>query len=192
MDGLMRRAHVELPRDLGGAFRYTDRWFEAYIERIFHGYLDLPLTELAPLSEELFGRFGRPETFALFPGALELLDGLRERGTKVAIVSNWSTRLPGLLAGLDLARRVDAVLCSAIERCEKPDAAIFEAALERLGATPDRTLHAGDHPQKDVLAARRAGLRAVLVDHAGEHADGRLAPRVGDLWELARLIEALS
>jgi REG-2-like HAD superfamily hydrolase len=192
MDGLMRRAHGELPRDLAGAYRYTDRWFEAYIERIFHGYLDLPRAELEPLSEELFGQFARPETFALYPGAPELLDGLRARGLKLAIVSNWSSRLPGLLESLDLARRVDTVLCSAIERCEKPDTAIFAAALARLGVAPDRALHAGDHPEKDVFAARRAGLRAVLVDHAGAHADGRLAPRVRDLWELAALIEGLA
>src|SRR5205809_978809 len=36
MQELMRRAHREFPRQVGGAFRYTDTWFEVYIERIFH------------------------------------------------------------------------------------------------------------------------------------------------------------
>ena len=35
MRELMTRAHAELPAVINGAYRYTDEWFEAYIERIF-------------------------------------------------------------------------------------------------------------------------------------------------------------
>ena len=64
----MRQAHRELPHEIGGAFRYTDPWFESYIERIFHDYLGLARDGLAALREELFGRFRTPSTFALFRG----------------------------------------------------------------------------------------------------------------------------
>ena len=36
--------------------------------------------------------------------------------------------------GLGIAERVDAILCSALEGCEKPEAAFFELALARTGA----------------------------------------------------------
>jgi FMN phosphatase YigB (HAD superfamily) len=49
----------------------------------------------------------------------------------VGLISNWSPRLPKLLADLRISERVDFVLCSAIERAEKPDAALFERALAR-------------------------------------------------------------
>lgn len=190
MRELMHRAHRELPREIEGAWRYTDRWFERYIERIFHGELGIAREELPTLRGDLFGRFSRPETFRLFPGARELVDRARARGLRVGIVSNWSPRLPGLLGDLDLASRVDAVVCSAIERVEKPDPRIFELALARLEVEPAEALHAGDDLERDVLGARRAGLSAALVDHAGVHArlGAALAPRASDLDELWAII----
>jgi putative hydrolase of the HAD superfamily len=49
----------------------------------------------------------------------------------------------------------------------KPDAAIFHAACERLGAEPARVLHVGDHPEQDMLGARRAGLRCAWINRDG-------------------------
>jgi putative hydrolase of the HAD superfamily len=191
MKELMRRAHRELPSQVGGAFRYTDPWFEAYIERIFHRYLGLARSDLPGVHEELFGRFSRPETFALHAGGDELLLDLARRGLRIGIVSNWSTRLPALLERMGIARRVNFVLCSAIERAEKPDAAIFERALALAEVEPHEALHAGDDFEKDVLGARRVGIRAVLVDHSGAHASGEV-PRVKDLFQLSELIARLT
>ncbi len=193
MRELMHRAHRELPREIGGAWRYTDRWFEAYIERIFHAELGLARATLPALSSELFGHFSRPETFRLFPGARELVTGLRARGLRVGVVSNWSPRLPALLRELELADSFDFVLCSAIERLEKPDPQIFARALERAGVSAHEALHAGDDLERDVLGARRAGMAAVLVDHAGAHALGgaAFAPRAGTLAELETIVASL-
>jgi putative hydrolase of the HAD superfamily len=190
MTELMRRAHRELPREVAGGFRYTDPWFTVYITRIFHEYLGIAKSELGPLQAELFGRFGRAETFALFPGAIELLESLRRRGLALGIVSNWSPRLPRLLDELGVAARVDFVLCSALERAEKPAAELFERALARAGVGPGEALHAGDDVEKDLRGARAAGLAAVLVDRAGAHAGEE--PRVGDLFELEALVAELA
>jgi REG-2-like HAD superfamily hydrolase len=191
MQALMRRAHREIPQQVGGAFRYTDPWFELYIERIFHGYLGLARAELSAVHEELFGRFSQVETFALHAGGDELLADLSRRGLRIGIVSNWSARLPSLLERIGIARSVDFILCSAIERAEKPDPAIFERALKLAEIEPHEALHAGDDYEKDVLGARRVGIRGVLVDHAGTHAQGEV-PRVRDLIELGELIARLS
>ena len=90
-----------------------------------------------------------------------------------------------------IASHVDVLMCSALERCEKPGAEIFRRALERAGVRPDQALHAGDHPLKDVAAARRVGMRSVLVEH-GARRDRGWTPRVGSLTELAELVEALT
>ena len=50
----------------------------------------------------------------------------------------------------------------------KPDAAIFLAACERLGAEPAHVLHVGDHPEQDALGAKRAGLRCAWINREGE------------------------
>jgi len=191
MQALMRQAHRELPARIDGAFRYTDPWFAAYIQRIYHHHLGLERSCLAELSEGLFARFSDPSTFELFPGALELLDELRAAGLKIGVISNWSPRLPGLLASLGLAQRLDFVLCSAIEEAEKPDAELFLRALARAEVAPHEALHAGDDLEKDVLGARRAGVRAVLVDHADVHA--RLGvSRARDLAGLLDLVRRLA
>lgn len=187
MAGLMGAAHDELPLEVGGAFRYSDPWFEAFMERIFHQDLGLARASLPGISRELLARFSDPATFRAFPGAVELLEGLSALGLRVAVVSNWSGRLPALLGSLGLTRHLDAVLASAVERCEKPSPELFRRALERTDTAPEEALHAGDHPDRDVAGARAAGIEAVLVDHHGIHANLDV-PRVGSLAELGFLI----
>ncbi len=187
MRELMARAHRELPRVVDGHYRYSDGWFAVFVERIFGGYLGLDAPSRAGLLEQLFERFEDPATFRLFPGAVELLTWARRAGLAVGVVSNWSARLPRLLEAIDLARHLDFVVCSAIERTEKPERRIFEIALEHAGATPAEAVHAGDHPVRDGAAAN-LGLEVVLVDHFGVHTGSNL-PRVGDLGALREWLE---
>lgn len=46
----------------------------------------------------------------------------------------------------------------------KPDPRIFHAACAAAGVHPAQVLHAGDHPDLDVRAAARAGLRAAWIN----------------------------
>ena len=197
MRDLMVRAHQELPREIGGAYRYSEGWFSSYIRKIFQEELGLSSRDLPGVGEELFARFADPSTFVLFPGAIELLVGLRRRGLAVGIVSNWSQRLPTILGNLGVSERVDFVLASAIERAEKPEPEMFLRACARAGVRPSAALHAGDHPEKDVAGALRAGLRAIQLVHepspmgnSADPATGTL--RVGSLLELADAIARLS
>lgn len=183
----MRAALEALPAELGDAFRYSDPWFEAFIERIFRGDLGLAPDLVPGIARELFERFSDPRTFVPYPGARQVLDNLAARGLRVAVVSNWSGRLAGLLSVLGLAGPLAAVVTSAEMRSEKPAPEIFERALELTGSRPSETLHAGDHPLNDVEGARRVGIAAVLVDHHGRHA-GAPVPRVGSLFELEHLV----
>ena len=190
MSALMARAHAALPRELDGAFRYSDDWFRAFQQRIFVAELGLEEARFDELSARLFARFEDARSFVVHPGARELLHGLRERGLTLGLISNWSARLPRLLRVLELERAFDFVLCSAMLRMEKPERAIFEAALRRAGALAAQCLHAGDHVERDVLGALGAGIPAVLVDHEGRSgaAERALCPVVSDLAALRDLI----
>ncbi len=187
MRELMARAHAALPARIGSAWRYDDAWFRAYMERIFCDELGLGREALPALARELFASFADPATFRLFPGAFELLEALRGASLGVAIVSNWSTALPGLVAGLGLSRYVRVVVASALEGVEKPDPEIFARALERSGATAAESVHAGDRYEVDCRGARAAGIEPILVQHAGGPPatveDERLL-RAGSLFEV--------
>ena len=76
------------------------------------------------------------------------------------------------------------VIDSAVEGVEKPDPAIFRLALERTGVAPEDALYAGDIYSIDVVGARAAGLRPVLVDEGDLYPDadcptGAIAGRAG-------------
>lgn len=45
----------------------------------------------------------------------------------------------------------------------KPERAMFDVALDRLGTAPDETLMIGDRLETDILGAQRAGLKTALV-----------------------------
>lgn len=188
----MERAHAALPRVIQGAYRYSDEWFRAFQRRIFVEEHRLPAERFDGLSARLFTRFEEARTFRLQPGARELLAALRARGLRLGLVSNWSARLPRLLAALGLDAALDFALSSATERLEKPERALFERAVARAGVPAEHCLHAGDRLEEDVRGALAAGLQAVLVDHEGRAgpAERALCPVVGSLGELQDLILA--
>ena len=104
-------------------------------------------------------------------GVPAALDRLRASGLRLVVVSNADGKLLELFRDLDLERRFDHVLDSGRLGFEKPDPRIFRAALRRSGARPESTVHLGDFFEIDVVGARAAGLRAILVDPAGLHGD---------------------
>ncbi len=70
----------------------------------------------------------------------------------------------------------------------KPDPAIFEAALGLIGLEPGDVWYGGDMPAIDVVGARRAGIRPVLMDPLGLHHDAD-HDRGGSLEELAHTLD---
>jgi putative hydrolase of the HAD superfamily len=125
-----------------------------------------------------------------FSCARATLERLREAGLRVGVVSNADGRAGSVLEAAGLASSLDVIVDSHLEGVEKPDPEIFRRALARLGATADRTLFVGDIVSIDVVGARGAGLRPVLLDAAGayEDADCDRIARPGDLLGLLGLL----
>jgi putative hydrolase of the HAD superfamily len=106
------------------------------------------------------------------PGALELLSAARAAGLAVGVVTNNHRREQSLKltrCGLDSA--VDALITSEETGSSKPDAAIFRAALERLGVATDEAVMLGDAWAADIEGARAIRIRAVWYNPLG-----RLSP----------------
>jgi len=101
------------------------------------------------------------------PEAAAALALARGAGLATGVVSNSNGSIRRILASLGLTRHLDFVLDSHEEGVEKPDPRFFEIALARAGVTPDEAAYIGDLYSVDVVGARRAGLRAVLMDPGG-------------------------
>jgi len=117
------------------------------------------------------------------------LEALRARGLRLVVVSNANGTLLAHMQRLGLTTRVDVILDSQDEGVEKPDPRFFEIALARSGARKQTTIHVGDLYYVDVIGARNAGLRGVLLDEADLRPDAD-CPRVRSLDELVREIAA--
>lgn len=114
---------------------------------------------------------------------------LRRLGLKLVVVSNANGTLVRSFTRLGLAPLLDVIIDSHEFGFEKPDRRLFDTALERSGADRAITVHVGDFYNIDVVGARNAGLRAILVDQAGLYADAD-CPRVLSIAELPALVQA--
>ena len=117
-------------------------------------------------------------------GVRESLERFRGAGLRLAVVSNANGTLRALLDRLGLSPAFDVILDSAVEGVEKPDPRLFELALQRLGAAAGGAVHVGDMYHVDVVGARAAGVRPVLLDEGGLYGEAD-CPRVRSLAELA-------
>lgn len=114
------------------------------------------------------------------------LEGLRNAGLKLAVASNANGVLERCLQRLELARYFDVICDSALEGVEKPDPRFFQILLERTGSYAETTLHVGDLFHVDVIGARNAGLRALLLDRDNLYA-GFDAERVHSLDDVVAI-----
>jgi HAD superfamily hydrolase (TIGR01509 family) len=117
-------------------------------------------------------------------GVSDALARLRRLGLQLVVVSNANGTVHAVFDRVGLSGLVDLVIDSHREGIEKPDPRLFHLALARAGARAETTAHVGDLYHVDVVGARAAGIRAVLLDPDGMY-EGFDCARVRTLDELA-------
>jgi putative hydrolase of the HAD superfamily len=136
------------------------------------------------LDDEQLDRFLEAEHNAweparrLAPDTHALLESLRDRGLKLALVSNafdprWLLQRD--LEQMGLAQRLDFAVFSSEVGKRKPHPEIFRRALDALNVEPERALFVGDRLYEDIRGAGELGMTTVqaLWFRADEHPDGR-------------------
>ncbi len=124
------------------------------------------------------------------PGALALLDAVRDDGHAIVIVTNNGVAEQQLkLARCGFDARVDAMVTSEEAGVSKPNRGIFERALARAAASPAEAVMLGDAWAADVEGAKGAGVTPVWFNRGG-----RLSPdpTVVELTSLAPAADALA
>ncbi|XP_022951708.1 haloacid dehalogenase-like hydrolase domain-containing protein 3 isoform X1 [Cucurbita moschata] len=112
--------------------------------------------------EDVYQYYANGDAWHLPPGAYAALTVLKDAGVKVAVVSNFDTRLRKLLKDLNVLDMFDAVIISAEVGYEKPDGQIFEAALDELGVAANKAVHVGDDQKADKEGANGVGIACWL------------------------------
>ena len=91
---------------------------------------------------------------------MALIRRLRDEGYLTALLSNAPSHLRQLMEELSIADAFDEIVISGCEGVMKPDPAIFELTLARLGARAEEAVFVDDF-RVNVVAARQVGLHAV-------------------------------
>ena len=109
------------------------------------------------LAEALFAAFSDPAGYRLFDDVRPALEELAGRGVKLGVVSNFEPWLEDILALQGIDHLFAAVAISGKLGVAKPDPGIFEGRPGRGRGRPAATLHVGDQPVNDVVAAQAVG-----------------------------------
>ena len=131
---------------------------------------------LASTAEEI-ARFyeGHFFTRRLRPEAPAALAGLKERGLRLAVISNITSRriVPEMLAAYGVERSFETVITSVDFGRRKPHPGIFREAARRMALPTAECAYVGDTVSRDVIGARRAGygLAIQIVSFLTESAD---------------------
>jgi HAD superfamily hydrolase (TIGR01509 family) len=118
------------------------------------------------------------------PGTREILQRLAVR-YRLGVISNADGKIAQVLARCGIADCFLAITDSGLVGHEKPQPAIFAAALRAMDATPQQSLYVGDVYAVDYLGATRAGMQAMLFDVCGAYRE-MAVPRVTSLEQLEK------
>ena len=161
-------------------------WWKDLVSEIFRPWA--PFENFEAYFTELFDYFASHQAWVLYPEALDTLLELKRRGLILDVISNFDSRLLGILAGLGVRPLFEQVFLSSRVGYAKPDAQIYHAALREHGLQPAEALHVGDNELCDLQGADQAGLRAVLIDRDHE-ASVFTARRIDNLTSILRLLD---
>ena len=123
--------------------------------------------------------------FGLFDDALPALQTVRDRGLKAGMISNIPREKLPVLERLGLTAAVDFVVTPSDAGADKPDPAIFRAALAKASVAAAEAMHVGDQYYVDVEGALGAGLKALFLDRCDIMSHVTACPRITGLLQLA-------
>ncbi|XP_004849590.1 haloacid dehalogenase-like hydrolase domain-containing protein 3 [Heterocephalus glaber] len=139
------------------------QWWQDVVLQTFHLAGVRDPQAVATIADQLYEDFSSPCTWQVLEGAETTLRRCRNRGLRLAVISNFDRRLEDVLVGLGLREHFDFVLTSEAAGWPKPDPRIFHKALQLAHTEPASAAHIGDSYRCDYQGARAVGMHSFLV-----------------------------
>ena len=124
-----------------------------------------------PISEEIgnsiadFFSARREELVHPFPGAIETLQTFKDRGYGMALLTNGAAETQrNKIDRFDLEHFFKIILVEGELGFGKPDARVYNMALEHLGAEPQDAMMIGDNLEWDIKGAQALGIKGIWND----------------------------
>ena len=137
-------------------------------------------------TERVLELLSAPDAKRLFPDVPDVLSALKAAGARLGIITNRPAAAPDL-AALGGLGYFDPVIDVLGPGSTKSDGGVFRTAAAAAAEAGLAAWHVGDSYDGDIIGARDAGIRPVLLDRRGKH-ESVDCPRIADLTELLPLL----
>jgi HAD superfamily hydrolase (TIGR01509 family) len=172
------------PEEALAAIQRMRAWYWSDRERHRVGRLDLgaaraevvrlALAELGvgspAVANAIAADYGARRDAGIMPleGAVETVRWLRERGCRLALVTNGNAAAQrSKVDRFDLAPLFDAILIEGELGFGKPDPRVYRRALDALDTAPEDAWMVGDNLEWEVASPQRLGIFSIWVDRRG-------------------------
>ncbi len=172
------------------------RWTESSDEGDFIRYMQIVLDEAGAKIPERgvlletvksIRQWFFDASFELYDDVIPAMEILKNRGIVLGVISNMYDSVMPICRALKMGHLLNFTLTSGEAGVSKPEPGIFLEALKMAGTVAAETVYVGDHYEIDILGARGAGLKTVLIDRNNRYPSFDQCPRISDLSELINI-----
>jgi len=141
---------------------YDDGLYLKYTRRIIE-LMGGQGAALDVVSREIYDDWAEHHHFTLYDDVAAALGQLRERGVRIGLISNSHRPLDSFQSHFELDGLISVTVSSSEHGFLKPHPRIFHRALDLMAVSASDAVMVGDSLTHDVLGARQAGMRGILI-----------------------------
>jgi putative hydrolase of the HAD superfamily len=168
--------HVDLARfdaAVSGAAAVLDAAAELYDDALYLKYtrriIELMGGQGAALDEvarEIYDDWAEHHHFSLYDDVQAAFGQLRARGVRIGLISNSHRPLDSFQSHFELDGLIAVTVSSSEHGFLKPHPRIFRRALDLMDVPASDAVMVGDSLTHDVIGARQAGMRGILLQRS--------------------------
>jgi putative hydrolase of the HAD superfamily len=119
---------------------------------------------LDAVAREIYDDWAEHEHFSLYDDVPAALSLLRQRGMRIGLISNSHRPLDSFQSHFELDGLISVAVSSSEHGVLKPHPGIFRRALDLMDVEASDAVMVGDSLTHDVIGARQAGMRGILLE----------------------------
>lgn len=175
----------EMEEHVDGGYKSREEYWPEMID--LWGWKDAP--ELSVLTDDFNSRFGLKVD--MLPDSVDVIKQLKQRGYILGMITNGNSKLQNTkLDTAGIRGLFDVVVVSDDIGIWKPEAGIFEYAMNKVGVTAEQSVYVGDHPVNDIQGALNARMQPIWMNYgsfAGQATEG--VPGIENIRELLDMLD---
>ncbi|TAH09819.1 MAG: noncanonical pyrimidine nucleotidase, YjjG family [Sphingobacteriia bacterium] len=155
----------------------------------------LTLLEFKIADEELSRKMGAsfleilPNKNKLFPYTLEILSYLKNKGYQMHLITNGFEKVQyNKIEKSNISSFFIEVITSEGSNSLKPNREIFEHALQKTGASIQKSIMIGDNIEADIKGAMNVGMDTIFVNHINARTEVQPTYTIYHLKELETIL----